>query len=268
MTIPTTPFRARAFGVLLAASVMTASQYCRTADGGEPRSPADLVRAYPDFVKGVEGNLLFWRDGATTLIDDGTPPKDFQTVLVRPDIKDMFLIPYVVGRPHAVPRVNDDPGRIRNEDFFRRMYGDCRKGEVVKQLRSVKWLHAWGGGSVKVTTINHVADRLEDVIAELQALPDAFKPYLIPNAGTYTCRDIAGTSRTSMHSYGAAIDINLKYSDYWRWPKPRQYPIPYTNRIPYEIVDIFERHGFIWGGKWYHYDTMHFEYRPELLPAP
>jgi len=27
--------------------------------------------------------------------------------------------------------------------------------------------------------------------------------------------------------------------------------------MPQEIVDIFERHGFIWGGKWYHYDTMH-----------
>ena len=37
------------------------------------------------------------------------------------------------------------------------------------------------------------------------------------------------------------------------------------NKIPFEIVEIFERHGFIWGGKWYHYDTMHFEYRPELL---
>ena len=31
------------------------------------------------------------------------------------------------------------------------------------------------------------------------------------------------------------------------------------------IVDVFERHGFIWGGRWFHYDTMHFEYRPELL---
>ena len=35
--------------------------------------------------------------------------------------------------------------------------------------------------------------------------------------------------------------------------------------VPHEIVEVFERHGFIWGGKWYHYDTMHFEYRPELL---
>jgi hypothetical protein len=28
---------------------------------------------------------------------------------------------------------------------------------------------------------------------------------------------------------------------------------------------VFEQHGFIWGGRWAHYDTMHFEYRPELL---
>ncbi len=41
----------------------------------------------------------------------------------------------------------------------------------------------------------------------------------------------------------------------------------YKNEIPMEIVRIFEKHGFIWGGKWHHYDTMHFEYRPELLGA-
>jgi hypothetical protein len=39
----------------------------------------------------------------------------------------------------------------------------------------------------------------------------------------------------------------------------------YRNRMPMEIVEIFEKHGFIWGGKWGHFDTMHFEYRPELL---
>jgi len=27
----------------------------------------------------------------------------------------------------------------------------------------------------------------------------------------------------------------------------------------------FEHHGFIWGGKWWHFDTMHFEYRPEII---
>jgi hypothetical protein len=75
---------------------------------------------------------------------------------------------------------------------------------------------------------------------------------------------IAGTDRRSMHAYGAAIDISTAYSDYWRWGARTR---PYRNRIPFEIVAIFERHGFIWGGKWGHFDTMHFEYRPELLAS-
>ena len=38
--------------------------------------------------------------------------------------------------------------------------------------------------------------------------------------------------------------------------------------IPSDVVAVFERHGFIWGGRWAHFDTMHFEYRPELLISP
>jgi len=37
-----------------------------------------------------------------------------------------------------------------------------------------------------------------------------------------------------------------------------------ANRIPKGVIDTFERHGFVWGRRWYHHDT-HFEYRPELL---
>ena len=85
--------------------------------------------------------------------------------------------------------------------------------------------------------------------------------YLVPNSGTYNCRDVAGSTARSVHAWGAAIDINSAASDYWRWS-----PKGWHNRIPIEIVRVFERHGFIWGGRWYHYDTMHFEYRPELLP--
>jgi hypothetical protein len=66
-----------------------------------------------------------------------------------------------------------------------------------------------------------------------------------------------------MHAYGAAIDIATRHADYWRWSRgetPR-----WRNRIPLAIVRIFEQHGFAWGGAWYHYDTMHFEYRPEVV---
>ena len=38
----------------------------------------------------------------------------------------------------------------------------------------------------------------------------------------------------------------------------------WKNQIPQAIVDAFEAEGFAWGGRWYHYDTMHFEWRPEL----
>ena len=65
-----------------------------------------------------------------------------------------------------------------------------------------------------------------------------------------------------MHAYGVAIDLNTAFGDYWRWSESGTY----QNQVPWEIVEVFERHGFIWGGKWKHFDTMHFEYRPELLP--
>jgi hypothetical protein len=89
--------------------------------------------------------------------------------------------------------------------------------------------------------------------------------YLYPPAGTYSCREVADTGQTSMHGWGAAIDINTHFSDYWLWRGGGGDPPPYVNRIPSDIVTVFERHGFIWGGRWAHYDTMHFEYRPELL---
>ena len=68
-----------------------------------------------------------------------------------------------------------------------------------------------------------------------------------------------------MHSFGNAIDINIKFSNYWLNDLKAKGHLNYKNVIPLEIVKIFEKHGFIWGGKWYHYDTIHFEYRPELL---
>jgi hypothetical protein len=100
------------------------------------------------------------------------------------------------------------------------------------------------------------------VSAEIDGLDPAVRAAAFPIAGVLSCRPVADTGKMSMHGYAAAIDLNLKYADYWLWAGKA---ISYKNRMPQQIVDIFERHGFIWGGKWYHYDTMHFEYRPELL---
>jgi len=160
--------------------------------------------------------------------------------------------------------MDDDPGRFRNEAFFKKMYGDCRKGEVQPRMVSITWLPKSWGKSVQVTSVNGVAERLKKVSEEIDSLPEEIRKAAYAIAGVLACRSVADTGRMSMHGYGAAIDLNLAVSDYWLWQK-RTDPIPYRNRMPEEIVEIFERHGFVWGGKWYHYDTMHFEYRPELL---
>lgn len=90
----------------------------------------------------------------------------------------------------------------------------------------------------------------------------------------YNWRYIAGTRSRSYHSYGAAVDlIPRQYGNrftYWRWAVDagvsRWWEIPFSRRwmIPYTVVEVFEKEGFIWGGKWLYFDTMHFEYRPEL----
>jgi hypothetical protein len=81
-------------------------------------------------------------------------------------------------------------------------------------------------------------------------------------------REIAGTYRFSPHSFGIAIDVGANIARYWRWEKVDfRKTVRAEDSFPLEVVRIFERHGFIWGGQWYHYDTMHFEYRPELAPV-
>lgn len=218
-----------------------------------------LVAAYPETIARREGNVLVFRDGAR--LDAGRLDADasFTTLLRAPSIRDQFLVVYPMGAPAGPP--TDDPGRFRNKAFFDRLYGDCRKGQVTPHLVSIVWLPQSWGRPIEVTGLNGVADHLKEVSAGIDALPSAVKRAAYPIAGTYACRSVADAGQPSMHAYGAAIDLNLAYSNYWLWEKGA-----YRNRMPQPIVDIFERHGFIWGGKWRHYDTMHFEYRPELLP--
>jgi hypothetical protein len=230
---------------------------------------APLVAAYPTFLDRIDGNVLVWKDGTRMTIDDGQGAKDHETLLATADIKDMLLLPYPLGRASKPPGRNDDPGRARNSAFFEKMYGDCQAGNVAKNLVDVIWLPKKWGKKIRATRINGVASKLAAVSAELDALPSKFDEFLFPPAGTYVCRPIAGTKRVSAHGYGIAVDIATKSTHYWRWSRAKAGDaIPYRNSIPFEVVEIFERHGFIWGGKWYHYDTMHFEYRPELIGAP
>ena len=201
-------------------------------------------------------------------LTDRRPAGDFADMLQRGSILDQVGLPYPVGLLPAGMAPASDPGRVRNRAFFDKMYGNCWKGEVRQRLVNVPWLPRSWGRAIEVTSVNGVAQRLTAVSEALDGLSPALKRYVYPPAGTYNCRTVADTGQPSMHAWAAAIDINTAYGDYWLSHRSGTNDAGYRNRIPIEIVEIFERHGFIWGGKWSHYDTMHFEYRPELLSGP
>ena len=141
------------------------------------------------------------------------------------------------------------------------MYGSNKKA-ARRNLVSVDWF----GQKIRFTKVNGAADQLRKVAIELSEQPQL--RYYLTNASSFNWRTVRGANRQSAHSYGIAIDINTSFSDYWLWSNPNcseTDTLKYANRIPFEIVKVFEKYGFIWGGRWYHYDTMHFEYRPELL---
>ena len=260
-------------GRLIGAGLLLATGHAMTGSAAHAETPAlagplaGLVAAYPDHLDRVEGGALVWKDGTRMPVDDGRSDKPHEVMLATASIADMFRQPYAAGRLAGPPALNFDPGRARNAALFDKMYGDCAKGGVSRHLVDVTWLPKKWGKPIKLSRVNGAAERLAAVSRELDQLPATFDKFLFPPAGTYNCRPIAGTSRMSAHGHGIAIDISTAFTDYWRWAGGKAGgAFPYKNRIPEEIVAIFERHGFIWGGKWYHYDTMHFEYRPELLP--
>jgi hypothetical protein len=248
------------FGMLPTASSVLAAHILAPA---QDASLDALVRAYPEFLVSHDVKVLIWKDGTRMPVSDGRSNKSFEEKLSHASILDQLSIRYVRGPLEKPPGLQDDPGRFRNTAFFDKMYGDCSKGEVQRKLTRVAWLPKSGGGSVQITTVNSVADRLRAVSEELDGLGPELTKFAIPSSGTFNCRTVKDTGNRSMHAWGAAIDLNARFADYWLWnPKGA-----YRNRIPVAIVEIFEKHGFIWGGKWGHFDTMHFEYRPELLPA-
>jgi len=221
-----------------------------------------LRRFYPEAVKSVDPNGLTLTDGVHLAYHDDGPPKTLEEALDHPSLEDMLAQPYPPGAVTAEPAAGFNPGRRRVTAFFKAVYGHDA-GEVGANLTPVRFLSSM----VLFNARNGAAKALEAVAADLEKLlvihPE-YRTRLLPTSGTFAWRAIAGTERLSMHSFGAAIDLNAKTNTYWRWYKGND-PLGLRTAFPADIVEVFERHGFIWGGKWAEFDIMHFEYRPELI---
>ena len=226
-----------------------------------------LHRAYPKHICGTTLTHVLWCDGTTSVYDaPRASNRTFYQILEDPSLKDTMSIPYVMAHHGPrTPEVFEDPGRFRHTPLFMKLYGSSAS-EVRANTARVRW--APSGQRVRVHTHYDVHRRIERIGKRLMALPKKMHKHFRVTAGTFVWRNIKGTSRRSTHSYATSIDVGVKQSFYWDWTKPdEQGRYVYRNRMPLEVVRVFEDEGFIWGGRWYHFDTMHFEYRPELLCA-
>lgn len=231
-----------------------------------------------DFVLQLGGNAV------EVSCTDGVA-RGFYDRVKNMDIASILSIPYPIG---AAPLpYDDDPGRLRNEDLLKAVYGE-NKSAVARNLRRLKFL----GNNVEFNRQNGAANALAAVGTEIEGLfssdPEFAremkawtkgKGFRSISRGTFNWRLIAGTKQLSVHSFAVAIDLAPMASglpEYWRWssnlanvPEERvpNFKMPAKiSTFPQKLVDTFERHGFIWGNKWRHFDSMHFEYRPEFFP--
>lgn len=231
-----------------------------------PAHAKKLIRHYKERISGFDDNHIVFTDGSRMKWDDGIENKTYQQLLDEPDLEDMFHDKYRKRKAKIPLPVNYDPGRIRVEPFFLKLYGESAD-KVRENLREIVWCPKLVGQKIRVSTRYGADKQFEKISRELDKHSE-LAPYLTKIAGTFNWRKIAGTDRLSMHSFGVTMDINTKFSHYWQWDckcKNEDAVLGYHNDIPLKIVRTFEKHGFVWGGKWYHYDTMHFEYRPELM---
>jgi len=237
------------------------AQYEKTAK----RDLLALMTAYPDDIEGIERDgphmYVEMASGERILYDD-LKIKNFSEKLSSADIQDMMELPYPLHTVDVLMTENDDPGRIRCYPFLHAVYGGSQRG-IEGNLKNVDT----GAGSCPFNKNNNAADALAAVFTDISELlksePEVYG-FVYPLSGTYNYRYISGTSQLSPHAFAIAIDLKRDDCDYWQWAN-REQGQARLNEYPHSLVTLFERHGFIWGGKWAHFDFLHFEYRPELI---
>lgn len=219
-----------------------------------------LIDAYPDQLASVGSNAIIWRDGTSMPWAITQRAEDFDQLLNSADLRSQVSARYVPGPLLSPPIENQDPGRLRYEPFFKKMYGES-EAEVRGRLREVRWAPGRTREPLLASSVNGVNRLLERIGDDLAGLEPKYRKFLENPAGAFLWRRIRHTKRMSLHAFGIAIDLNASFGDYWE----ESGRASWHNQIPIEIVEVFERYKFIWGGKWFHYDTLHFEYRPELF---
>lgn len=156
--------------------------------------------------------------------------------------------------------------------FLSEIYGDISEEAIKENLAEIIVF----GNAVYVH--KRIAPQFTAVYEKMKALKKTkqLKHFFSNYAHTYgfNWRSIEYKTVISNHALGIALDLMAKrygsLNTFWYWESTVNdtwFLLKASERWapPLKIVRLFEQNGFIWGGYWTYWDTMHFEYKPELL---
>ena len=197
-------------------------------------------------------------DATPTPVPTKKPSKDPAWAI--PTQSDDARYQYLLGIDSKVITIDNPPAGYRNAT------------EAAKNMKTITipiWKMSSSGGrytsSAKLTIHKKLARNVQEIFKEIYALDIKF-PIKVVKGFMY--RKVGGVALSksrimSIHSFGAAIDINPgDYdNDYFlgKGNDLRDKSNPYC--IPDEVIAIFEKYGWFWGGNFeICADTMHFQY--------
>lgn len=177
---------------------------------------------------------LLGSDSSVQLVDKATrtglDPSALQIAVVTGTVADAVgVYRYTVGEGE---RITPDPAWVRDH--------------IVTQTVPIL-----GAVTCNRVIFPQLIAALEEVVA--RGLSEAIHPGQF--AGCYYPRFIAGTTTLSNHAFGLALDLNAVENQRGT-----------SGRIDRAVVEIFERWGFTWGGRWRYTDPMHFELNAVIDP--
>lgn len=224
-----------------------------------------LMLSYPNDIIGIEKSndkvYIVMKSGKKILYDDKIQ-KSHEEKLANPDLQDMLEQYYPLDKNDVIMDKSIDPGRGRNYELLNEVYGSSRNA-IEKNLKNLKY----GYTNYQFNKQNNANASLDNTLKDLVPLcktRNDIASILYPASGTYNYRVISGTGRLSPHSYGIAIDLKSDKRDYWKWGSEKDAQKRLCE-YPKDLVETFENNNFVWGGKWGHFDILHFEYRPEII---
>ena len=244
-----------------------------------PRRIAEVARSDDDIRLRIGSSWFYWADSRMLPESERATPEDFTPFRFYDSYRRGPLVIQPVDdeladRLRERSEATEVTSRPRHPAFTDALYGIQSRRDADKLMRSVLFLDM----AVWIHPLAHEPLlRVERDILELTRTDAELRRFVdgLRQLGGYYWRNIANTRSRSYHSYGVAIDIiPSNYGGrfaYWQWANDagvdEWWSLTIDQRwvVPQQMIDAFERHGFVWGGKWLFYDPIHFEYRPETL---